>query len=788
MHVIPKVVSLLVFFINTYAIAADTLPDPLKNVVLKQAVMDSLNARYPIQGFMQKQAGPGALNALKGIPFNQPEMMNAGYKHLPAQFIPDSLPFYRLGLNNLQAGARQEFMQYLNAGNGKAGISRMQRMFSGFRDSLKVAGFINNKLRGFYALKPQSPISLPTRPENRLKGMGWQTIYSDTTGMLSPWWNEGIIQDQLTIGSIPVQFNYSTLTGYNGGLKDAQFLKLNFDKQAYLDKINEQLKKSYDLNKYFLDDIDIKNSIQNYLSTQLSPYDSMKGHLSPDQLMFLDSAQLVNALQQTPASYQEKVMRLKQQLGGVKEMNQLTAVQKAAQQRITNVLQQPDHLSRTAPGLLHMSALQKFMMNVKDLKAGSIGTLSDVFMTGAAGSYFKSNRFIMLAAGKANELGVQDVGMQSVTGYSSYSMQYLRMGRGDIGNKQTHVSVLNANAKSQSNMGFNTAVISRNVFVGSISKQCDLGSLGKIDIDLSKSSSQIGNNSFNDASSVSKSAASHFMDELWATASIGLAYTGDVSKWGLSQKVYMSYSGLGYVNPGSPFGSRGVLQYGLMLRRNWLKNKVSASLRMDMRNQAVSPLTDDRRRSLQLTADARYRFTRKLTMSMNLLQNTLRENGMTAFLNRKFSVMSQANGNIAGIPFTNHSSLGIQQLNYQFLKSLFVNISSMHTFMAGPGMVITNIYYNRDVKDAAVYNNLLNLDAGYQYVIWKNISCGSALIYMDSKDVVRQIGLRQQVSAQLFKRWSLALSADGRKNLKNTAANFYYGRFNTTTSLHYQIN
>jgi hypothetical protein len=59
---------------------------------------------------------------------------------------------------------------------------------------------------------------------------------------------------------------------------------------------------------------------------------------------------------------------------------------------------------------------------------------------------------------------------------------------------------------------------------------------------------------------------------------------------------------------------------------------------------------------------------------------------------------------------------------------------------------------------------------------------------MDSKDVVTQIGLRQQVSAQLFKRWSLTVSADGRKNLKNTAANYYYGRFNTAMSLHYQIN
>ena len=112
----------------------------------------------------------------------------------------------------------------------------------------------------------------------------------------------------------------------------------------------------------------------------------------------------------------------------------------------------------------------------------------------------------------------------------------------------------------------------------------------------------------------------------------------------------------------------------------------------------------------------------------------------------------------------------------------------MHSIVAGQGMVVTNLYYNRDVKDAAIYNNLLNIDAGYQYILWKKISCGSSLIYVDNKDVVRQIGLRQQLSAQFFKRWNFAIAADGRKNLMNTAANFYYGRFNTTTSLHYQIN
>lgn len=737
----------LMFFMHTYGLSSpvDSLPAPLKT-----AVMDSLNKKY--------------------INFS-------------SQLSQDALPYNRMGLTGLHPVARQEFMEYVKAGKSTAGMAKMQAMFHGLQDSTKGRQFIDNKLRGFYALKPQASLSLPGMPENKLKGISWQTTYSDTTAMMSGWWNEGVLQDQISIGSIPVQLNYSTLSGYDNALENSHFLKFSFDREAYMDKLNQQLQKSYNLNKYFLDDIDVKSSIKAYAAAQL---DSTKGNVSADQLIYLDTTQLRNTLKDASPEYQEKVMALKNQLGGVKEMNQMLGAQKEAQRTVGGLAHQPENTTRMAANLLNMSGLQRLMMNMKELKVGSIGanaskgTVSDLFMTGATGSFLKSNKFVMIAAGKSNELGVQDVGLQSATGQSSYGMQFLRFGRGDIGSGQTHFSTLNANAKPQAG----NAAISRNVFVGAISQQCSLGSFGTIDVELSKSNSQFGNSA---AATVSKSAASHFMDDIWATASIGLAYTGDVKKWGMSQKVYLNYSGLGYVNPGSPFGSRGTLQYGFMLKRSWLKNKAMVSLRTDLRNLAVSPLTDDKRRSQQFSLDGRYRFTRKLSVSMNMLQNTLRENGATAFLNRKISVMSQANGKMGGLPFSNNATLGIQQLNYQTIHSLFVNMGSMHTFMAGPGMVVVNVFYNRDLKDAAIYNNLLNTDAGYQYTLWKVVSCGSSLIYMDSKDVVTQIGLRQQISTQLMKRWSLAISADARKNLKNTAANFYYGKFNTAMSLHYQI-
>jgi len=748
---------------------------------------------------------------------------------IPPQFSfnGDSIPFNKLGLNGMNTSAKTAFTHYLETGNSAAGMAKMKTMFQGLKDSTKTAAYIDNKLRGFYALRNNqlaSGFSLPGMPQNQFMGASWTTSYMDTTGVMSGWWNEGTLEDVVTLGGIPVQIKYSTLSGYNyngPSLNDAHFVQFSFDREAYMSSVSKQLNQKYDLKKYFLEDLDIKSSMQSYAKTSLSglEQDGIKNKINGDQLMYLDTAQLRRSImgntipislsadsvkllsaskdsndqalykKYQQSEYFRQVLSLKQQMGDVKEMNQLLGAQKQADGNIEGWMQNDQNTGTMAGKLLQMSFLQKMMMNMKSLKAGSVGDSSGLFMNGIAGSFLKGNKAFSLLAGKSDEMGIQDVGLQSATGKTSYSMQGLSLGKG-----ATSFSALNASAKTQStNSGFNTSALSRNVFVGSVAEKVSLGSLGYLDVTLSKSSSTYGSS---DAAGLSKSAAGQMMDDLWATASVGLALNGSVKEWGLTHKVYVNYSGLGYVNPGAPFASRGTKQYGFLLKRTWLKNKAMVSVRTDIRDLAVSALTGDKRKSLTYAVDARYRFTKKVTLSMNLLQSSLWEDSSgykyTAYMNRKISFSSQVNGKVNGKVFSNNATLGLQQLEYLQpaapVKSLFLNAGSTQTLMAGPGMVVTSLLYNRDINNAAIYNNLLNVDAGYQYVLWQKASCISSLIYMNSTGVVEQIGVRQQVASQLYKRWSVSISADVRHNLFNSSANYYYGKFNTAMSVHYQIN
>jgi len=782
-------------YLSLLPVSPDTIPSDLgdrallSQPALKQAVITAVNQR----------AGPDSIHA--------------------SAPTPDSIPFSKLGLSGMNSSAKGAFTQYLESGKSTIGMARMKTMFNDMKDSSKTASYIDNKLRGFYALRNNNPVSgkfsLPGKPQNQLKGVSWTTTYMDTTAMMSGWWNEGVVQDVVKPGGIPIQINYSTLSGYNyagPSLNDAHFVQFSFDREAYLSDVNSQLTKNYDLKKYFLEDLDIKSSMQSYATSSLKALEQegVKNKINGDQLMYYDTAQLRQSIMgsSSPISfsadsakllaaskdsndqvlykryqqseYYRKVLALKSQIGDVKEMNQLLGNQKQVRGNIENWMQQDENTAKMGGKLLQMSFLQKMMANMQSLKAGSVGDSNSLFMSGVAGSFLKDNKAISLLAGNSSELGIQDVGMQSATGKTSYSMQGVSLGKGG-----TSFSALNANSKAQTNSGFNTSAISRNVFVGSVGEKVSLGSLGTLDVTLSKSSSTYGNSS--DAAGVSKSAAGALLDDLWATASVGLTLNGSVKEWGMTHKVYVNYSGLGYVNPGAPFASRGTMQYGFYVKRAWKKNKATVSVRTDIRDLATSATTSTKRTSMTYAVDGRYRFTKKVTVGMNLLQSSLREDKTTAYMNRKITFTSQVNGKIDGHVFSNSSTLGIQQLNYLPVKTLFLNIGSAQTVVAGPGMVIVNLSYSRDVNNAAVYNNILNTEGGYQYTLGKKTTCSSSLIYMNSVDVVEQIGVRQQAATQLYKRWNVSLSADVRKNLFNSSANYYYGKFNTAMAVQYLI-
>lgn len=768
--------------------------DPISSPVVRRALVNSLNRQY------------SRLPQLLQQPENS---LLSKHHHLT-------------GLNDT---VKQQFMGYVR---GSLKSDQFGKGLKLLNDTSRMNSFIDEKLRGFYALLKDNPamgsLALPRKLENKFNGASAEVSYGDTTGNSSGWWNNVQLHDQVTLGSIPVNLNYANVSGYSQfgpGLEDDNLVKFQFDKDAYLNKLNGHIQKNYDLRKYFLDDIDFKAHLKSFVDDRMKSLQAQEAGLkklvNAEQLIHLDSNQLRNlvfdksnmvdslkpAADTTLQKYYTELLRLKGELGSGLQVNEMLKSQHGIKSGIDKWMNDPSNIQGIAGDLIPMSGLQRFFMKVKDLNLGQIGadaskgTVSDLFMSGGAGSFLSKHKFLMTAIGNTREINPRDIGLDATMTAPSKSLQFVRLGKGDIGNGHTHFSALNANARNAPGRAPNVMALAQNTFVGAVSKELDLGRFGRIEAEISKSSNVTGGaGPGQEHAAVSKAAVAHFFDDFFITASAGLNYSGSIDKLNLQHSIYFNYSGLGYNNPGNPYARRGTFQYGLNLKRTWLKNRASVRLRTDVRNMARSAVSGSQWKNNTLSLDGRYRVSRKLTLSGRLHQskmNAVGDHGTDAvYVNRKISFSSQVNSKMWRLPFSTNAMFGLQQLNYesalQPIRSLFINTNLSHTIMVGSRMVSANLFYNRDLKDAAIYNNLLNVDAGYHYSLLKMLQCSSGLTYLDNKDVVRQVGIRQQVGAQLLKRWMVNVNVDLRKDLLTTPQNYLYGNFRTEMSLQYQLN
>lgn len=747
----------------------------------------------------------------------------ANARQLPA--IPGSqLP--SPAFKDIKDPLRGQFLSYILASSGTAKFNQLQQGFGVLKDSARMEQFLDNKLRGFYALfkdhSAASQLKLPGKPENTLQKAGAQTAFGDNTGNASGWWSNVEIQDRFALGSIPVNFQYANVSGYSRfghDLSGENLGNFKFDREAYLQKVSAHVRKNYDLKKYFLDDIDFKSQLKQFADTRMKSLagagDSLARLIRPEDLIYFDSAQLRNQLLANAAAdslhrfaekdldaHLSKLLQLQKELGGSLDVNSMLKRQHDVRGKINQIIDDPASVANMAGDLIPMSGLQRLFLKIRELNVGNIaanaskGSISDLFMTGAAGSMLNKNKFLMLGAGKTRQALPYDMGLEGGLNAPSSSLQFLRMGRGELGAAHQHVSMVNANTRRDPRMP-DVRVLKQNIFAGALSNQFSFGDYGKLDFEISKSNSSTGGaGPTGDHAAVSKAAIAHFFDDFFVTLSTGLRYSGEVQDWGTTHSVYFNYSGLGYNNPGNPYARRGMIAYGLQLKRSWLKNKASVQLRTDFRDMARSAVSGSQWKNRTLALDGRYRLSKKLTLGARIHESSMRSTGEhgrdEVFVNRKVSFNSQWNAKMGGLRFFNQSALGMQQLHYLTsagpLKSLFLNTQVSHTIPIGERMISTNIFYNRDVRNAAIYGNLLTIDAGYHYRLLKVLQCGSSLTFLDNRNVVSQAGIRQQVAATLLRRCQVNLSLDARKSFMDAPQNYLYGNFRSEVSFFYLLN
>lgn len=710
------------------------------------------------------------------------------------------------------------------------------------KDSVPLLRYLDRKQHNTFMLLNDSTISLKgylnTPLQHAMQGAETRMIYEDGPATQGTRWVVNA-SDQVSIAQLPFGISYTNLATFG----DADYLrggifKVAFDHDMYIQQLNAKLNEWYDLKKYFLKDIDgealVKAYVDRRMKSMQADMDSLygiqaaaivPGGISTDQLIRLDSQQLRNLLSDNNyialpkgadtitgmvdkvkaarTAYMDKLLQLKAALNSGAPLKEQLARYDKIKEQASKWMMEEDNKIEGIEKLMPLSGIQRLFLHMKTLNLGSFHTaaspmaISGLFMNGAAGSYLSKGKLLMAGVGsRADGRGMRNAMFNESLSTNHYAMQYIGAGKGELDKPHTHVTFLNASSRDNNTRQLSQQFLSRNTFVGTLSKQISLGEYGSLNGEFSKSANQFsqataGNNGYTVSN---KAAAMSFMNDFWQTISVGINYTGSFDKAGLSHKAYFTFAGIGYNNPGAPNGLRGSWQYGLNVRKKWKQAGLITGLKADMKDMNTSFSGGWKNR--QYSADVSWRLKRNWYLSSKLMQSSLKssnsDKSISSFLTRQFTAGSQLSSKLAGLPTSNTVVLGLQQIDLASggvnTNSMLVNTSVMQAVMVGGNMFSMNVFYNYDLKQNALYSNLLNADMSWNYTIRKMITCSSGITYLDNRNVVRQIGIKQMISAALLPKLNGSLYIDSRKNLLNTERNYLFGTFRSEVAIQYLIN
>ncbi|QJB42198.1 hypothetical protein HF324_31910 [Chitinophaga oryzae] len=742
--------------------------------------------------------------------------------------------------------AKQDFYAYVKQLYGDKQLQQVQKGFGLLKDTARIGRYLDEKLRGFYALKGNTDVAGFLKAgaySNRFKGAAAEAFTDNAAGALMPAVINARIQDNVTLGNIPVNLQFTHIAGQSFIDRDAlnnALGKVSFDKEAYIERMNQYVNKAFDLNKYFLQDIDVRAAFKDYADKKLQKVGedmsrlvadkgqqltALSNLISPEQLIYLDSNQIKNLVLDIPGfqveearllsdlpdsalspktamarRYLHKLWELKSTLSQGLTAQQTLATQTAVENSIRKGLNNNDSKVRNIKELLPLNFLQRLLLQAKSLQAGKIAAgekgsvVKDLFMSGAAGSFLNDDKFMMLGAGVRNDAAdIKNIGLNEGVDPSSFSMQFLQLGKGDVSGPHSHIGIVNANSRAASGHQLNPNTLARNVFVGAVSEQVSLGEYGTIAAEISKSNSEYRNAAAgNDYALTSKAAAFTLFNDFWQTISVGLDYTGTVKSLDLSQRAYISYSGLGYSNPAAPGSARGTVRYGLNLRRSWNKRRVTVGFRADLQDMRMSALTNSHWKNSAYTMDARVKVKKNFSLSTRIGQSVMKgisdKMDQPGYVNRHISLSSQYSGKLWSLPQSNNVTFSLQQMDILPVKSLLVNLNVNQSFIINANMLTVSLMYNKDVKGQALYGDLLTAETGWSYTVLKKLACTSGITYLNNKTVVEQAGVKQSVGTELLPRLNVNLYLDCRKNIVNTTQNYLFGNFSTQLMIHYLLN
>jgi hypothetical protein len=451
------------------------------------------------------------------------------------------------------------------------------------------------------------------------------------------------------------------------------------------------------------------------------------------------------------------------------------------------------------------NGLQTLFTKIQALKIGAFGNQvpgntqgQDMFLQGTHVTFKLGNTPITAGYSNNNDISTgKDVAYQSSVYSSPKTITYLgaTMNRGVFGHVK--ISVASSFGTGVNNTAYSTTSSASDNVAITMSKEMNMGRLGNVTFDVSKSTT-LYNNNYQVGSDVLLAKKSginlNTNNDLFEAVGLGLTHHLDIQEIGFSDNVYYNYSGMGYQNPGNNGSGGARMKLGGSVRKSFYKNKLILNLRTDLRNTPISYTTNDQWKNYQIQLDSRYNVSKKFNMSFKYTTNGTDKQidniSTPVYSFQKIQVDGNINYKIGKNYTVSHFSIGKQDFTNSYVSASggsMILVNYTQSMVLNRNTLTANILYNKELSSLQLLGNLLNSDLSYTYQLFRKVSMSSGLTYLNNTGIASQAGIRQSIQLMANNHFDLGSYIDIRKNMITPLYPDLYAACRAELSLKYHL-
>lgn len=512
----------------------------------------------------------------------------------------------------------------------------------------------------------------------------------------------------------------------------------------------------------------------------------------------------VNALVQKVEEHKSKW----ESSGVIKKMKQLDLLNK---NQLEKIAKDPVTTIKLAKQHLQLNGLQKLFLKLNQLNIGqnilseSPLSVQHLLNKGVNTDIFSKNKSLIVGMGKLktfNSILDQPFTNSVLSNDGNAKMISVGIGSSSATNSRFSIMTYNQSMGALENFASISGLAASNTFrstvVTTISNEMQLGERGNITAELSRSATTYRQSVESDTTLPGKTATQQILnsDNLLNSMAFSLKYEDELVDQNLSYGVYASMTAPGYNNPGNSFLTAGGKEFGVKVKKAFLKRKLQASVKTDMREYNFGDDADKKWRSLYSILDLRMKLRKGQSVGIRYMPNKMvRVEGgekSTVSLLERLSVDGTVAQKIAGKYYRNNVTLAWQKNKYVLGDEPVLNnslsVSSFQSITLNSKLLFVNTLYDHATNNSqyVYFNSTFLAETGVTYLLFKKISLSSSITYNSVKGWYNQVGIKQSIAGQLKDRFNFNIYVDARRNLK-LCQPLLYGLFRTDISINYLI-